>query len=93
MKVVSNIFWDVAQNRFHSGWPLVIQFILFLMILVGVALIGKAIGPGASSAIIDALIYLGCGLGLAWLMARYIDHRPLADFGFHTSKEMFGAEI
>lgn len=86
MKVVSNIFWNVAQNRFRSGWRLVIQFILFLMILVGVALFGKAIGPGASSAIIDALIYLGCGLGLAWLMARYIDHRPLANFGFHLNR-------
>lgn len=85
MKVVQSIFWNVGQHRLRGGWRLAIQFILFLMVLVGVAIFASAIGRGAGAATIGALFYLGSGLGVIWLMSRYIDHRPLADYGLHLT--------
>jgi uncharacterized protein len=85
MHALANTFWNRAENRLRAGWRLVIQFVLFFVILVGLAIFTKAIGSGPGTATIGSMIYLASGLGLAWLMARYVDYRPFADFGFHLN--------
>ncbi|HKE84463.1 MAG TPA: CPBP family intramembrane glutamic endopeptidase [Vicinamibacterales bacterium] len=76
-----------SENRLRAGWRLLIQLILFVVILVGVALFSTAMGRGAGTTSAASLIYLGSGLGLAWLMARYIDRRPFAEFGLRLNRE------
>jgi membrane protease YdiL (CAAX protease family) len=86
MSRIKAIFWNTEQRRIRAGWRLVIQFVLFAAILIGLALIGRLLGTGDAMVLIFSALYLLLGLGLAWLMARFIDRRPLADFGFHCRR-------
>jgi membrane protease YdiL (CAAX protease family) len=86
-----NIFWNEMQNRLRAGWRVLIQLILFFVLLIGsYILINIFSKSGLSIAIaelLSELFYLAGGLGLAWLMARFVDHRPFADFGFHLDRK------
>jgi len=86
MKTAKNVFWNAREKRVRAGWRLLIQLILFLLIVVGMAILANTFGSGPVMATTGSLIYLVGGLGLAWLMARFIDHRPFADFGFHWNR-------
>lgn len=82
-----NIFWNTGQNRLRTGWRMLIQFILFIAILLGESIFIDLFGDGWLSRLIADLVYLAGGLGLSWLMARFIDRRPYADFGFHLDRK------
>jgi membrane protease YdiL (CAAX protease family) len=82
-----NIFWNTGQNRLRTGWRMLIQFILFIAILLGESIFIDLFGDGWLSRLIADLVYLAGGLGLSWLMARFIDRRPYVDFGFHLDRK------
>lgn len=82
-----NIFWNTVQNRLRAGWRVLIQFILFIVVLLGENIFVDSFGTGWLSIILANLIYLAGGLGLSWLMARFIDRRAYADFGFHLDRK------
>lgn len=79
------IFWNSNERRLRAGWRLVIQFILFLAIVIGLAVVTKAVGVGDTTAVVGGAVYLVMGLAMAWLLGRFIDRRRFADFGFHIS--------
>ncbi len=81
-----NIFWNSEQNRLRTGWRVVIQFILFVAVLLGESIFIDVFGTGWLSILVANLIYLAGGLGLSWLMARFIDRRPYVDYGFHLDR-------
>lgn len=82
-----NIFWNTEQNRLRTGWRVLIQLILFIAVLLGENIFIDSFGIGWLSIILANLIYLAGGLGLSWLMARFIDRRMYADFGFHLNRK------
>lgn len=82
-----NIFWNTVQNRLRAGWRVLIQFILFIVVLLGENIFVDSFGTGWLSIILANLIYLAGGLGLSWLMARFTDRRAYADFGFHLDRK------
>jgi len=82
-----NIFWNTVQNRLRAGWRVLIQLILFIVVLLGESIFVDSFGTGWLSIILANLIYLAGGLGLSWLMARFIDRRAYADFGFHLDRK------
>jgi len=79
------------QNRLRSGWRVLIQLILFFALLIGAYILMNVFSKsGLSIAIaelLSELFYLAGGLGLAWLMARFVDRRPYTDFGFHLDRK------
>jgi uncharacterized protein len=92
----SGIFWNRREGRLRAGWRLLIQISLFFMIVVGLAVTGKILGDGPGSVIALSGAYLMLGLVMAWLLARFVDHRPLAAYGFHLSRDWwldFGAGL
>jgi membrane protease YdiL (CAAX protease family) len=46
----------------------------------------NAAGSGFGTATVGSLVYLAGGLGSTWLLARFIDHRPFADYDFHFNR-------
>lgn len=87
MKTLINIFWSSDQNRLRAGWRLLIHLILFLMITIGRDLFANIFQASPLPTTITYLIYLVAGLGLAWLMVRFIDRRSFVDFGFHLDRK------
>jgi uncharacterized protein len=83
LKGLKATFWSSRQRRLRAGWRLLIQFGLFVATLLGVAVLTNIIGKGNSGALLGIMLYFAVGLALAWLMGRFIDRRPFADFGFH----------
>jgi uncharacterized protein len=64
---------------------LLVQLTLFLAMLVGLAVAGNALGKGPGSVAFRTALYLTLGAGEAWLLARFVDRRRLADYGFHLA--------
>jgi membrane protease YdiL (CAAX protease family) len=84
MTTIKVIFWNTGQRRLRAGWRLLIQFALFVALLIVVAVVVKAIGRGTdAAAVIGSTLYLLLGLGLAGLVGRFLDRRPFAEYGFH----------
>jgi len=86
MKVIKNIFCNTDQNRLRAGWRFLIYLILFIVITIGRDILVNLFDAIPLSSAVIYLIYLAGGLGLTWLLARFIDHRPLADLGFHLDR-------
>ena len=98
MKMIANVFWNAGQNRLRAGWRLSIQFVLFTAVLIGNGIFTSIFGSEPVAVILGSLIYLTAGLGIVWLMARFVDKRPYADFGFHLDRHWwldfgFGAAL
>ena len=83
MKAITNVFWNTNENRLRAGWRFSIYLILFIVITIGRDILVSLFDTAPLSSTVIYLIYLAGGLGLTWLLARFIDHRPLADLGFH----------
>jgi CAAX protease family protein len=79
------LFWNPEERRWRAGWRLAFQLVVFATVLAGVAVLSKSLGPGPGAAILAWLTYLLAGVGSVGLLARFVDRRPFADFGFHLS--------
>lgn len=86
MKSVANIFWNTDQNRLRAGWRFLIYLILFLMLTIGKDVLVSSFNAAPLPKTLAYLIYLASGLVLTWGMARFIDRRSFADFGFHFDR-------
>jgi membrane protease YdiL (CAAX protease family) len=85
MNAIKAIFWNPGQRRLRSGWRLLIQFVLFFVLVIGTAIVAYVLGNGPGAVAAGSAAYLAGGLGLAWLLARFLDRRPVADYGFHLT--------
>jgi membrane protease YdiL (CAAX protease family) len=86
MKTIANIFWYSTQNRLRSGWRLLVHLVLFIAITVGRDVLASAFDSALLPTTFAFLIYLAAGLGLTWWLARSVDRRSFADFGFHFDR-------
>jgi membrane protease YdiL (CAAX protease family) len=86
MKIIKSIFWNAPERRLRAGWRIVIQLLLFALVLIPLAILTTVLGNTTATAVTSALLYLAWGLAVAWLMARFIDRRPFADYGFHLDR-------
>lgn len=87
MKAMTNIFWNITQNRLRAGWRFFLYFILFVMLTIAKdALVGFSRSAPFPKAL-AYLIYLAGGLTLTWGMGHFIDKRRFADFGFHFDRK------
>lgn len=78
-----NIFVNRDEKRLRAGWRVLIQLFCFFGMLIGLSFAVRPLGHGPQTAIVGSIGYIVGGLALAWFLARFLDKRPFADFGFH----------
>jgi len=78
-----NIFVNREEKRLRAGWRVLIQLFCFFGMLVGLSFAVRPLGRGPEATIAGSIAYIIGGLALAWFLARFLDKRPFADFGFH----------
>lgn len=90
LRAVKSWFWNSGEHRLRSGWRILI-FVAVIALAVAITglLIGHVLpqlGIAARSlepiTMLTGLLTGGLSLLGLWLVARRIDKRPLADFGF-----------
>ena len=86
MDVMTRIFWNPAQHRLRAGWRILLHLLLFAAITVGRDAISKGLGSTPIAVVTATVLFVAGGLGLAWVMARRVDRRSLADFGLHLDR-------
>jgi membrane protease YdiL (CAAX protease family) len=86
-RILKSVFWNRSEHRLRAGWRLLIEAILFLALLFAAKGILDAAGrTTVAGALAGGGFYLAMGLGMAWLMARFLDRRRFVDYGFHFSR-------
>jgi membrane protease YdiL (CAAX protease family) len=87
MRALKAFFCNAVEQRPRAGWRLLTQLVLFFALLTAVAGIRNAAGKSTVEGnLLAGSFYLVAGLGVAWLLARFIDRRSFADYGFHISR-------
>ena len=86
MNAIANVFWNSEQHRLRAGWRFLIYLILFVMITIGRDILISLFDARPLLSAVIYLAYLAGGLGSTWLLAHFVDHRSLADFGFHFDR-------
>jgi len=81
-------FWNRDERRLRAGWRLVIQLITFIIAAAAAQLLVlAAFGKGSARGMaLMAVLYLAFEAGAGWLVARFIDRRRFADFGYHVNR-------
>ena len=87
---MKNLFWNRREARLRAGWR-----VALLVVASGVASIALA-GPGRRAlrrllpvvyANVVEVVVLVLLIGIfLWMAARWLDHRPIVDYGFHLSR-------
>jgi uncharacterized protein len=85
MGAIAAIFVNKSEKRLRAGWRILIHLIALIAfgLLAGFAasqIPNRAIGES-----VYALLYLAATVGATWLIARYIDRRRFAAYGFNLS--------
>jgi uncharacterized protein len=78
-------FWNSTEKRLRAGWRLLLQLCLFAICLIAMALLSHST-RNPSVVLACAALYTALGLAQAWVLARFVDRRPLVAFGFHFSR-------
>ena len=97
MGVLKQIFWCFGEQRLRAGWRILIYTLLWI---IAPAIVGRVIGgwllmpltsafptvagfaPHAVAVLVKLLVVIIC----TWLAARWLDRRPLADFGLRFDR-------
>jgi membrane protease YdiL (CAAX protease family) len=87
---IANLFWNARERRLRAGWRLLV----FLVILLGVAVIEGRVRAGLAGRLPDlyedlvrALVFALLIAAALYLASRVLDHRRMSDYGFHFSRK------
>jgi CAAX protease family protein len=88
MRRVISAFWNRDERRLRAGWRLPIQLISFVVAaLAAQGVVVVTAGKGTPlGGVLMAVLYLAFEAGAGWLVARFIDRRAFADFGYHINR-------
>jgi membrane protease YdiL (CAAX protease family) len=87
MSIVKGFFWNGRERRLRAGWRVIAQLILFILVQIILGLVGFALGKVPGARALGIALYAILGLGLIWLVARFVDRRRLADYGFRFNPD------
>jgi len=97
---VINPYLNPREGRIRAFWRLLLQYALYLFVssvlagvlLTALVLAGSA-GGGASGVMVSPVVLLVSGVSSlaaallsVWLVGRFVDRRPFADFGLHPRR-------
>jgi uncharacterized protein len=92
---IPNPFWNRPERRVRAGWRMLIQLVLLGLFVGLLTALAFTVGPPASpaDAVIGArggIIMLVATVASVALAARFLDRRPLPDFGLRFSPRWWG---
>src|SRR5215213_68627 len=87
---MKGLFWNRQEARLRAGW----RVVLFVVASgVGSTALG---GPGhrllagllpvVYANVVEVVVLVLLIGGFLWMAARWLDHRPIVDYGFHLSR-------
>lgn len=87
-----NLFFNSVQRRIRAAWRLVVLAVLFLLpALLTVNTLPRVLRTAWDGAVlpflgvINGVLLVALMVVLFWLAARFLDRRPLREYGFHFS--------
>lgn len=84
------LFWHDEEQRIRAPWRFLIFFAIAAAVANPLVIALDATGhPLLESAFVNPLIAVGFFLAI-WVIARYVDRRPLSDFGLWWSWRWWG---
>ena len=84
---MKSFFWNKEQKRLRAFWRLFVFLIIAAAIANPLVLILDATEhPWLESSLVNPIIALAI-MGAVWINARFIDRRPLSDFGLGLSSD------
>jgi membrane protease YdiL (CAAX protease family) len=94
MNLLKYTFWNTEQSRLRTGYRIILQLSIFILIGKGLQNIIGSISPDiefSSSAplwffLVFAGVKLSSGVISVWIAGRYFDRRYFKEFGFHLNK-------
>jgi membrane protease YdiL (CAAX protease family) len=86
MNAIKAAFWNGQERRLRSGWRILAQFILFILVQIVLGVVGHILGRGPGTRLFVVVLYPLLGIGLIWLVARFVDRRKVADYGFRFNR-------
>jgi membrane protease YdiL (CAAX protease family) len=92
MASIKAVFWNEEEARLRAGWRVLLQFILFLVLLIVAAifddLLDRILGRlprhpvfGEADSFLLPVEMLAATLVSMWLAGRFLDRRRFSDFG------------
>lgn len=81
-----HIFVNPAERRLRAPWRLLLQLALFVVVLLALSALSRAVGPGPAASLLVALLYLGAVGASVAALCRLVDRRPPADLGLHVGR-------
>ncbi len=85
MRRIAFPFWNRHERRLRAGWRILLQLALFVVALVAFTLVGRRLVSGPAGTALGSAVYLVLAVGFTWLLARFVDRRRFAEYGFHLS--------
>jgi membrane protease YdiL (CAAX protease family) len=85
MGAIAAIFVNKSEKRLRAGWRILIHLIALIALGVIAAFAASRIPNRAVGEAVYAVLYLAAVVGATWLIARFIDRRRFAAYGFHFS--------
>lgn len=83
-----NIFVNHDEQRLRAGWRIFLQFILFMLLVLGL-MIAKNVLTVGSLKLYDALLMGSAGIFSVWVASRLWDKRSLKGYGLEQSRIWF----
>ncbi len=85
MGAIAAIFVNKSEKRLRAGWRILIHLIALIAFGLAGGFLASQVPDGPVSEVVDSLVYLSMVLLATWLVARFIDRRRFAAYGFHFS--------
>jgi uncharacterized protein len=85
MRRLKAIFWNAQEHRLRAGWRLVVQLVLFVLVQIVLGVVSTVLGKRPVSVLAVIALYPMLGAALIWFVARFVDHRRAANYGFRLN--------
>jgi membrane protease YdiL (CAAX protease family) len=83
MGAIAAIFVNKSEKRLRAGWRILIHLIALVAFGLIAAFAASRIPNRAIGETVYAVLYLTATVGATWLIARFIDRRRFAAYGFN----------
>lgn len=83
-----NIFVNHDEQRLRAGWRIFLQFILFMLLVLGLMIVKNVLING-SLKLYEALLMGFSGILSVWIASRLWDKRPMKDYGLYWNRRWF----
>jgi uncharacterized protein len=87
---MKGLFWNRREARLRAGWRVVLLVVASGVVSTALAGPGRrvlrSLLPVVYANIVEVVVLVLLIGVFLWLAARWLDHRPIVDYGFHLSR-------